>query len=339
MSCGLGAIVLVFILVKPDTATDNSEVEQLERELSQLQNQSQSLDDSINQTTDMLARAQSQNIKSNNNITALNKRLATSKDDIKKAGAAVSELRKSIEKIPLSQASDVVENKSLGEESYLLGLKVEGNNIVFLVDASSSMTDEKLIDIIRRKFTSDKNRKSGPKWQRVKRIVRWLVSRAPAQSRISVISFNEQAKFLGRNGWKDASNPGHVKKIYADLDNVIPSGSTNLQKGLAKVLSLNSEITNLYLITDGLPTTGSSNYAGLNPFSSCSSLFGRSSTITGECREKLFQKTITDVSSRLTAKVNVILLPLEGDPLASPNFWAWTASSGGLLISPAPYWP
>jgi hypothetical protein len=38
-------------------------------------------------------------------------------------------------------------------------------------------------------------------------------------------------------------------------------------------------------------------------------------------------------------KVNVILLPIEGDPQASPEFWNWTASTGGLLISPAESWP
>ena len=38
-------------------------------------------------------------------------------------------------------------------------------------------------------------------------------------------------------------------------------------------------------------------------------------------------------------ETNVILLPLEGDPEAAPNFWMWTANTGGLLLIPSKDWP
>ncbi len=99
-----------------------------------------------------------------------------------------------------------------------------------------------------------------------------------------------------------------------------------------------SGATDLYLITDGLPTTGDSRYAGLNPFAACSSLLGRSNTISGECRVRLFRQTLKDTSLG-GVKVNVILLPIEGDPDAVNEYWAWAATTGGLLISPAGNWP
>ena len=48
-----------------------------------------------------------------------------------------------------------------GEEDYLLGLKVEGRRIAILIDRSASMTDERLIDIIRRKVRTDAEKRAG----------------------------------------------------------------------------------------------------------------------------------------------------------------------------------
>jgi hypothetical protein len=65
---------------------------------------------------------------------------------------------------------------------------------------------------------------------------------------------------------------------------------------------------------------------------------GKSATISGECRLKLFRQSIRDSSLR-GVTVNVILLPIEGDPDAANEYWAWAAQSGGLVISPAANWP
>ena len=87
-----------------------------------------------------------------------------------------------------------------------------------------------------------------------------------------------------------------------------------------------------------MPTTGESNYAHLNPFSGCSSLLGNSKSISGECRVKLFRQTIKDASLG-GVKINIILLPIEGDPDAVNEYWSWAAGTGGLVISPAVNWP
>ena len=59
------------------------------------------------------------------------------------------------------------------------------------------MTDEKLIDIIKRKTQSDDNIKKGPKWQRTIRIVKWLLARLPNDSRVTVVKFSNNGKILG----------------------------------------------------------------------------------------------------------------------------------------------
>ncbi|MDT8311820.1 MAG: VWA domain-containing protein, partial [Methylophaga sp.] len=111
---------------------------------------------------------------------------------------------------------------------------------------------------------------------------------------------------------------------------------TNLQKGLNAINKFAP--SNLYVITDGLPTKGESQYRSLNPFAKCNSLTGNAQTISGDCRKRLFQQTVQE-SNRQGTQVDVILLPLEGDPDAVNQYWLWAASTGGLLISPASNWP
>jgi len=340
MSCGLGAIVLVFILVKPDvTATVLHENSRLQAELENVRNQENKLLDDIEKTRAQAARESAANQSVSAEVEQLKNELSRNKNYLEQQESRVSEVKKSITDRPIKKSGDVISDENRGEEEYLLGLSVEGDRIAFLIDTSASMTDEHLIDIIKRKSGADPVRQSGPKWLRTKRVVRWLLSRLPKSSQVSVVSYNDRAEYLGGANWHQASNQAGLKKILQELDAIVPSGPTNLHKGLLKVKSLKPRITNLYVITDGLPTTGQSRYAGLNPFSSCYSLLGRSNTISGACRAKLFRQTIVDTSSGFQPRVNVILLPLEGDPEASPNYWEWTAATGGLLISPAGDWP
>jgi hypothetical protein len=37
--------------------------------------------------------------------------------------------------------------------------------------------------------------------------------------------------------------------------------------------------------------------------------------------------------------VNVVLSPMEGDPLAASEFWKLAQSSGGSFMAPAKDWP
>lgn len=328
--------MLVFMLVKHNVSNSTPEAdlllgdvqrlelkqEELQQTLLQLQNISQS-------EAEKIARLKAK-------LAQLEGALSQKKLSLAQKKNQLAALKKDISTRPIARKEDLVEDDRGGEETYLMGLKVEGKRIAVLIDSSASMTDEALIDIIKRKngFVTDK--KLGPKWLRTKRTARWLLARVPKTSQLAVISYNASAKLLGSANWLKRDNPANLVALYGELDTLIPEGATNLQKGLQIVSQLG--VTDLYLITDGLPTVGESRYASLNPFASCSSLLGKSSTISGECRVKLFRQTIQDSSLR-EVKVNVILLPIEGDPDAVNEYWAWAALSGGLVISPAVNWP
>ena len=336
MSCGLGAVILVFMLVKHNVNSVNPESELLRADILRLELQETELQQTLEE---LLDTAQSESEK----IAKLRAKVAQLRQSLKQQNKSLSQkkeqlaaLKSDIKNRPIAQKSDLVEEDRGGEEQYLLGMKVEGRRIALLVDSSASMTDEKLIDIIRRKNGSAGEKQAGPKWQRTKRTIRWLLARVPRTSDVSVLSFSDKVQNLGGSSWFKMSSSGVLSTLYNKVDALVPSGATNLQKGLQAVKKLNP--TDLYLITDGLPTAGESRYGSLNPFASCSSLLGKSNTITGECRVKLFRQTIKDTG--LTGvTVNVILLPMEGDPDAINEYWGWAATTGGLLMSPAVSWP
>lgn len=333
MSCGLGAIVLVFMLIKHNIGDVPAKTDLLTEDVQRLELQQDELQQTLAQLQN-IARSEAEKIaRQKAELTRLEQSLSQKDVNLIQKREQLDALKKDISTRPVARTEDPVQHDRGGEETYLMGLKVAGHHIAVLVDCSASMTDENLLDIIKRKNDSVENKKRGPKWLRTKKTVRWLLARAPTTSRLTLISYNDQVKSLG-NGATDT--PAARAALYRDLDAIVPEGATNLQKGLQAVAQ--SAATDLYLITDGLPTTGDSRYTGLNPFAACSSLLGRSNTISGECRVKLFRQTLKDTSLR-GVKVNVILLPIEGDPDAANEYWAWAATTGGLLISPAGNWP
>jgi len=337
MACGLGAIILVFMLIKHNVDQPEAKVDPLKLDLAQLREQNAALKALISRV-DANALSEMKRIGQNQAAVTILKSEMTKKTSLlSDRKVALSAVKKKIENTPVAKKDDVVKNDRGGEENYVMGIRVEGRKIILLIDSSASMTDEKLIQIIRRKNGSDKDKKGGPKWQRTKRIARWLLARTPKSSQISVVIYNRKARVLGAVDWFYGRDTSSIQRIYSDLDRLVPTGSTNLQLGLQKATALKP--TDIYVITDGLPTDGQSRYSSLNPFAACSSLLGKSSNISGQCRVKLFRQSIYESSPGSGVKINVILLPLEGDPQAAPEYWAWSASTGGLLISPALSWP
>tara|TARA_Y100000294_G_scaffold177396_1_gene202654 strand:+ start:623 stop:1618 length:996 start_codon:yes stop_codon:yes gene_type:complete len=318
-----------------DDATRKAQAKSLKTELSALRSEESKLRSMVSSLEQRNKNASSAIETTSSNLAQIQKNLTSSGLKIKLQQQKLSELQNKIRNTAQQKTSDVIKDTNVGEENYLIGLKVEGRRIAVLLDSSSSMTDEVLIDIIRRKNASDKTKQSGPKWLRTKRIIRWLLARLPEGSKFDVISYSDKAKTLGEKGWKSSKDPKLIDAVRRDLDSLVPEGPTNLQVGLKAL----SRPTHVYLITDGLPTAGDSNYRSLNPFASCNSLWGKSNTISGECRLKLFQHSVRSSAPGSGVRINVILLPIEGDPAASIAYWSWTSASGGMLITPAESWP
>ena len=336
MSCGLGAIILVFMLIKHNVNDSSIELDNLKNDIKNLEERKENSLQTLKSIESKLAEDAMQAAAAERKLAERQSILARKSSEVEMAAKEIETLKSDIKEIKVIKKDDLIASKQINEENYLLGLKVKGRKIALLVDSSASMTNEKLIDIIKTKSSSNKDKQKAKKWVRTKKVVKWLLARLPKNSDVIVVAFSEKAKTLGKQGWVKASDPASIPAIISDLNAITPEGATNLQHGLQTVNKFAP--SNLYIITDGLPTKGESNYKSLNPFSSCSSLLGNSNIISGACRVKLFKQTISE-SAQKNVQVDVVLLPLEGDPDAINQYWYWTAATGGLVISPANNWP
>ena len=342
MACGLGAAILLFLIVKHHTeaAVEAHAAEPTASEtqiLAALREEAQALTERIElaRRKREARRAQEARAASAESAEdAARARLAEIEREVELARARNAALRERVESIEPHSAADVVDDVRGGEENYLLGMRVEGRRIAILVDRSASMTDERLIDIIARKVRTDAEKRRGPKWRRTLRTARWLLHRLPVGSEVAVIAFNDEAKLLHREGWADGRDRATLQALFDELDRLVPTGATNLEAGLSALGGLSPGATDIYVVTDGLPTQSLSS-PGL--LSGCSK--NPTGKVSGECRKLLFAASLRNAAPPAGRKVHVVLLPLEGDPEAAPAFWNWTARAGGVLLTPARGWP
>ena len=336
MSCGLGAIILVLMLIQHDAEYVSDESERLTEDLERLKETEEQLSAKVVETLRAKAATMGEVETLEAEISKIQRDIDQTRVVIRQRESKEKDLEETIKTIEVKDTTDVVENRREGEEDYLIGLRVEGKRIGILVDSSASMTEEKLIDIVRRKNMTPNARAQGAKWKRTRRVVNWLIARVPGDSLVRVVSFNDKASTLGGTSSISGSDALGLGRIVADMNALIPEGPTNLAAGLKAIRA--HKPTDIYVVTDGLPTAGDYGYRSLNPFSGCSALWGGSTSISGECRARLFEHTINN-SGLNEIRTNVILLPLEGDPKAAAFFWRWTALTSGLMISPAETWP
>ena len=335
MACGLGAVILVLMLVKYQSELPDTQSSALQVDIATLELQNQQLQEAIEKLQKQVGKTQAELAQMDAQFLSLVQQINTKKDAQRSLKSQIAKLQTQADTPPQAPSAPVpVVNKSL--EDYLLGLKVEGRKIVILVDSSASMTEERLIDIIRYKVASEKERQQAPKWQRTLGIVEWLVARVPQGSEYKVIYFAEQAEFAGDDDWKQGADPKDAAAVLASFSEIAPEGGTNLQAGVALMQKSAAGFSNVYLITDGTPTQGKLGRVRA-AFSGCPSSTSKAQKISGKCRQRLLDAVIQ--SYRKNAPVNVILLPLEGDSGAAGAFWRWTVKSAGLLISPDTSWP
>jgi hypothetical protein len=216
--------------------------------------------------------------------------------------------------------------KGEGDRQYLTGLRIGGRNILIALDASASMLDNTIINVLRRRNMSEERQRQAPKWQRAIRTVEWVAAQLPLDAQFQLITFNSQPTSLldGAIGeWQPASDQPKLNSAIRKLRQQIPTGGSSLENLFAEVQSMSPLPDNLYLIIDSLPTQGT------RP--------PRKATVSGNKRLDHFRKAMTRLPKQVP--VNVIMFPMEGDPMAAASFWNVARTTGGSFISPSRDWP
>jgi hypothetical protein len=213
-----------------------------------------------------------------------------------------------------------------GDRQYLTGLNLGGQHILVLLDVSGSMLDETLVNIIRRRNLPEAEQRASEKWQRGLRTVDWITANLPRDVQFQIILFSKTARSAlpEANGqWLETSDTDALDASLAELQTLTPGDGSNLQAAFIAAGALDPQPDNIFLITDGLPTQGTTP--------------AKAGLVTAKDRLKLFQNAMGVVN--LSIPINVILFPMEGDPLASPSFWRLAQMTGGAFLSPARDWP
>ena len=338
MACGLGVAILLFLIVKHNIGSSEAESSQHETEENRVELLAQ-LNEQKDQLGRELAFAEQQNRlrrEQSNQLSEIEAKqtiLADLNRQIESEKARKTKLEQEIVSTQPRRSTDVFEDSHLGEEKYLLGLEVKGSHIAILIDRSASMTDDLLIEIISRKIRSDSEKKEGPKWKRTLRTVKWLLNRVPEKSSVIAVVFNDRARILNGGHWATGRDGNALQGIVDEVNQLVPTGATNLEAALRTLKTVSPPPSDIYVITDGLPTKSLSSPILL---SKCRN---KAAVVSGECRRAYFQRSLSSAAPSKGRKVNVILLPLEGDPEAAPEYWAWTAKTGGLLLIPSANWP
>jgi hypothetical protein len=330
ITCGLGAIILLFVLVNAKSAAQRdsitsdfrAEVDRMEQEVLEGKKDLIQARNSMEQTKADLVRTEGLARRIIEILEQKKIELSDRQDDTLATTTHVNKLKSDLKSIEeeLKRLDDMGTRlrkfPGHGDRQYLTDLKMGGRRIFILVDASASMLDETIVGIIRRRNLSTK--------EKIK-TVNWLTTQLPQTSKFQIYAFNESAGPLlkGTQGtWLEAGNVEQLNQSADNLRNIAPEKGTSLLNAIAAMGAMKPAPDNIFLLTDSLPTMGSS-----KPWRK---------RVTSKKRLSLFNEAIRKLPR---APVNIILYPMEGDPLAADAYWRLAKDTRGSFFSPSKDWP
>jgi hypothetical protein len=340
MSCGLGAFILLFLITKhheqheaiPKGDYLGLEVEKLEKQLVQTLSDTKILNEKNVLYTSKFQDEKTRQILARKELSAIlasmkeEKKAPIDKEVLIKAIANLKEKKEQLKKELNEKSIGVRAYAGDGNREYLTGMRLGGDNILILLDASCSMLDETIVNIIRRRNMSDDVKRRSPKWLQALATIDWISARFPQSAKYQIYTFDDSVRPVVANSdgsWLQVNHPTELDQSITALKKIIPNGGSNLEKALMVISTLSPPPDNVYLITDGLPTRGLK-----DPIKN---------TVTGVERQKFFEAAVTRIPGGIP--MNVILLPTEGDPVAPAAFWQVARVTAGSFLSPATDWP
>jgi hypothetical protein len=347
ISCGLGAVILLFVIVNAksavqrDTVTTElrAEVDRLEMQVLGGKKDLVAARNSLEQTEAQLVKTSGLARRIRQTLEERQVELADSEKDTLARQAHINRLKadlKSVEeelrRLKAAALEAEKEGQRLrefpgrGDRQYLTDMKMGGQRIFILVDASASMLDETIVGAIRRRNLDNRQKLAAPKWRRAVATIEWLTAMLPPDSRFQIYSFNETAGPLiaGTEGsWLSAGDVHRLDQAVEQMRRLVPQKGTSLISAFEAAAGMQPPPDNLFLLADSLPTMGKSKPWGRR--------------VSSRKRFQLFEEAARQLPPRVP--VNVILYPMEGDPLAAGAYWSLAKNSQGSFLCPSEDWP
>lgn len=346
MFCGFGAVILLVMILNSNAIEQRrqvnqelkSQVDRLEntrlegqKRLVQLKNSFKETEQELVTTKGLSKKIISMIKQKNVELSKLDKETLARIEHINRLKADLKSLDEGSKRLEAGskdrdEGDKVRRYLGQGQRQYLTGLKVGGKRILILVDSSASMLNKTIVNIIRLRNLSVKERIRAKKWRQTIATVDWLTSQIPPTSKFQMYAFNASTKpiIAGTKGkWLAASGGTRLNEAMRKLKQIAPEKGTNLFKAFASVKAIKPLPDNVILLTDGLPTIGRTGASG--------------SKVSGEKRLSYFLEAIKQLPSKVP--VNIILFPIEGDPYAASSYWKLAVQTKGSLLSPSKDWP
>jgi hypothetical protein len=343
MCCGFGAVVLLFMILKHQAIVKQTvqkvdlsqEVSQLQREIETNHAQREDSTHAMSAIDAELAKVLAESAAAREALAAAKSALqpraapAITSRDVEALKTALLKLEAQKKQLlsELNEHSTQV-RKFIGEgdREYLTGIRTGGHRTLILLDISASMLDESIVNIIRRRNMDVATKRRSEKWRQAVDTVDWITARLLPGSEYQIYTFSSEVQPVLPNTsghWLSTDNKIEFNQAVGAVKQLVPDGSSNLAKALQIIRVLQPQADNVFLITDGLPTQG---------------LSGNSATtVTGRQRLHFYEEARSQVPAG--SPVNVILLPMEGDPMAPWAFWDLALATRGSFLTPAYDWP
>ena len=347
MSCGFGAVILIYIVINHSTEASSQETnKELLAEATRIEELIKNetaglimLRNTVEEKEDEIATAEQRAKNLVDTIKKLEAQLAmldeggaSQKSSVEALKSELKQLEEDAANLKASLAADEKTGRDLravaghGDRQYLTGLNMGGSNILILLDASASMLDQTIVNIIRRRNLPDGDKKQSEKWQRAIRTVEWIVANMPKDAEFQLVTFNKAASAThspASGDWLQADAEEDQDHALAGLRDTVPEGGTSLVSAFEFANAMKPKPDNIFLIIDSLPTLGKK--------------ASRKSVIDSRARKKLLDNSLKALPK--AALVNIILFPIEGDPLAAPYYWKLAQTTGGTFLAPPKDWP
>lgn len=348
MTCGFGAIILFFMIIVANIDLRHDEVlkdvsaetdRMRIRVLAGRNNLVQLREELSNEIRDF-ASIQAMRDELIEEILRMESEAEQLEEDDESRTDAIEELRQELEElqaeIELQSARSITPEEAgnrirsvtgEGNRQYLTGLRMGGNRVLILVDISTSMLDNTLVNILRRRNQRPEQQMRAPKWRQAVNTVDWLTAQFEPGQQVQILAFNSEvySLFEGSNGeWVTVTDGAALEGAVENLRLSQPHGPTSLYLPFEAAANMDPQPDNIYLLVDGLPTMGSI-------------LPTREGGVSSRDRVDHFLRAVRALPAGVP--VNIILFPMEGDPHAAPRFWQLALVTGGSMLAPSEDWP
>ncbi|MCY4657254.1 MAG: hypothetical protein OXC80_10635, partial [Gammaproteobacteria bacterium] len=206
LSCGLGAATLLLLIVKHGPTTDPVEVlDFLSPRIDEVQANLESLETTRDEREVELAVSKEE---IQRQIRALSASSQLEADRITAMAQLMDQLGDARSELASSQArlQDAEEQQSLassrqdeektGDKGSLIGLEVEKDRVLILLDSSASMLASTLVEIIRLRVSNDSFKRGASKWVTAREAAEWAYLKIDDGGSFQILTYSNSVRDL-----------------------------------------------------------------------------------------------------------------------------------------------